>query len=184
MTPQPTLETERLTLRPFSLDDARTVQRLAGDKLIASTTLNIPHPYENGMAEDWISKHDETFNEGKGVTFAITAKSGELVGAISLMNIVEGHQAELGYWVGVPYWNRGICTEAGEAVLRYGFIDRGLNRVYASYLTRNPASRRVMEKLGMVPEGILRAHALKWGAHEDLGLMGILKTDWAKQTTR
>lgn len=172
-----------MKLRPFSLDDAKEVQRLAGDRQIASTTLNIPHPYEDGMAESWIGKHGETYNEGKGVTFAITLKSGELVGAISLMNMAKGHRAELGYWVGVPFWNEGICTEAGEAVLRYGFTNRGLNRIHASYLTRNPASRRVMEKLGMVPEGILRAHALKWAVYEDQGLMGILKTEWDKRRT-
>ena len=183
MIPQPTLETERLKLRPFRLDDAKQVQILAGDKQIASTTLNIPHPYEDGMAEDWISTHEETYSEGKGVAFAITLKkSGELVGAISLMNMVEGHQAELGYWVGVPYWNRDYCTEAGKVVLRYGFMDRGLNRIYASYLTRNPASSRVMENLGMVPEGLLREHVLKWDVFEDLGLMGILRVDWEKKS--
>ncbi len=179
---QPTLETERLILRPFSLDDAEDVQRLAGDKQIASTTMNVPHPYEDGMAESWIGTHDDTFNAGKGVAFAITMRrTGELVGAISLMSMVGGHQAELGYWVGVPYWNKGFCTEAGEAVLRYGFTDRGLNRIYATYLTRNPASRRVMEKLGMVQEGMLREHALKWGVFEDMGLMGILRVDWDKR---
>lgn len=182
MIPQPILETERLKLRPFSLEDAKQVQILAGDKQVASTTLNIPHPYENGIAEKWISTHDETYNEGKGVVFAITMmKSGELVGAISLMNMVEGHQAELGYWVGVPYWNNGYCTEAGKAVLRYGFKDRGLNRIHASYLTRNPASSRVMEKLGMISEGIRKEHVLKWGVFEDLGLMGILRVDWDMQ---
>ena len=134
------------------------------------------------MAENWISTHEETYNEGKKVAFAITLKkSGELVGAISLRNMVMGHQAELGYWVGVPYWNRGYCTEAGMAVLRYGFMDRGLNRIYASYLARNPASSRVMEKLGMVSEGILREYVLKWGVFEDMGLMGILRVDWEKQ---
>ena len=182
MIPQPILETERLKLRPFRIEDSKKVQILAGEKQVASTTFNIPHPYEDGIAENWINTHDETYDEGKGVVYAMTLKkSGELVGAISLMNVVEGHQGELGYWVGVPYWNKGYCTEAGKAVLRYGFKDRGLNRIHASYLTRNPASSRVMEKLGMVPEGIRKEHVLKWGVFEDLGLMGILRADWEKQ---
>ena len=179
---QPTLETERLMLRPFNLDDAKQVQKLAGDKLVASTTMNIPHPYENGMAENWINTHTIKFNEGKGIVFAITLrKSGELVGAISLMNIIESHRAELGYWIGVPYWNRGYCTEAGRAVLRYGFMDLGLNRIHARYLSRNPASGRVLEKIGMFYEGTRKQHILKWNVFEDLELMGILRVDWKKQ---
>jgi hypothetical protein len=102
MSQQPTIETERLILRPFELSDAKNVKRLAGDKAIASTTLNIPHPYEDGMAEKWIAKHQELFDAGQAVHFAITTKSnGKLVGAISLMDISERHsRADMGYWIG------------------------------------------------------------------------------------
>ena len=175
----PTLETERLVLRPFGPDDAGEVQRLAGDRAVAETTANIPHPYEDGMAEDWISRHEDTFANGRGVTFAVTRKpDGALVGAISLMGLAEGHQAELGYWIGKPYWNRGFCTEAGRAVLRYAFTELALLRVHACHLSRNPASGRVMQKLGMVHEGRRRQHVIKWGQCEDLDLYGILKGEW------
>ena len=70
MDPQPTLETERLILRPFRLDDAKRVQLLAGRREIASTTLNVPHPYEDGMAEQWISTHESVFQAGRGVPFS------------------------------------------------------------------------------------------------------------------
>ncbi len=181
MIPWPKLETERLVLRPFTLDDAKQVQKLAGDRQIASTTLNIPHPYDDGMAEEWIGTHEEGYQSGKGVTFAITLKkNGELIGAISIMSIVETHKGELGYWVGVPYWNKGYCTEAGREVLRYGFMEKGLNRIHASYLARNPASGRVMEKVGMSYEGKRVQHILKWEAYEDLVLMGLLRADWLK----
>jgi len=178
---QPTLETERLVLRPFNLEDAKNVQILAGNRKIASTTLNIPHPYEDGMAEAWIGTHEERYQSGKGVAFAITEKeSGELVGAVSIMGIVEGHQGELGYWVGFPHWNKGYCTEAAKEVLRYGFMERGLARIHARYLSRNPASGRVMEKLGMGHEGTRKQHILKWDVFEDIELMGILKDEWVK----
>jgi len=180
MSSQPILETERLILRPFKLSDAETVQRLAGDKRIASTTLNIPHPYPDSGAEEWITTHETKYQEGKGVVYAITLKSGELVGSISLAINIEHNQAELGYWVGVPYWNKGYCTEAGRAILKYGFETRGLNRIHACYLSRNPSSGRVMEKLGMSHEGTRKQHILKWGVYEDLELKGLVRSEWKK----
>jgi len=174
-----TFETERLILRPFRLDDAGDVQRLAGDRQIADTTLNIPHPYKDGMAQEWIGTHQPECNQGKGVTFAITRRpQGFLVGAISLMGMAAGHQAELGYWIGRPYWNQGFCTEACDVLLRYAFSALGLVRVHASHITRNPASGRVMQKLGMKHEGLRRQHVKKWDTFEDLEVYGILKAEW------
>ena len=174
----PTLETDRLILRPFRLADATEVQRLAGDRAIADTTLNIPHPYKDGMAEEWISKHQDAFDKEQGATFAITRKpDGVLVGAISLMGMTKGHQAELGYWVGKPYWNQGYCTEAGQALLRYAFAELILVRVHSCHITRNPASGRVMQKLGMRHEGCRRQHVRKWDKAEDLELYGVLKQE-------
>ena len=89
--------------------------------------------------------------------------------------------AELGYWIGQSFWRQGYCTEAARAVLGYGFELLELNRVYASYLTRNPASGRVMQKIGMAYEGCLRQHIKKWDVFEDLALYGILRSDWAAQ---
>ena len=181
----PTLETERLILRPFRLEDAADVQRLAGDRSIADTTLNIPHPYKDGMAEGWISKHQPGFEGGKGVTFAITCKTGDsLIGAIGLMGMVTGHQAELGYWIGQPYWSQGFCTEAGAAVLRYAFSELGLMRVHAGHLARNPASGRVMRKLGMQQEGVRRQHVKKWDKYDDSVVYGILKAEWLETANK
>ena len=179
MNQRPRLETERLVLRPFDVSDASDVQRLAGDRAIADTTKRIPHPYEDGMAEEWISTHQEAFDQGEGVDFAITLKpQGTLVGAISLMDMTKGHQAELGYWIGKPYWNRGFCTEAGRAVLEFGFRVLGLNRIHCSHFSRNPSSGRVMLKLGMTHEGCRTQHVRKWDRFEDLELYGVLKADW------
>lgn len=183
MTERPTLETERLILRPFTLDDAGEVQRLAGDRDIASTTLNIPHPYEDGVAEEWISTHEEDFDAGTSVSFAITQRDdGALVGGIGLGFTARHKRAEMGYWIGKPYWNNGYATEAARAVLAYAFEQRGLHRVFAMYFTRNPASGRVMEKLGMTQEGMLREHVEKWGTYEDLVVYGILAHEYEQQS--
>jgi ribosomal-protein-alanine N-acetyltransferase len=184
MSERPILETERLILRPFEFADAQEVQRLAGAREIAATTLNIPHPYEDGVAEEWIGTHQEAFEQGTGVTFAITTRGdGRLIGAISLMGIRPGHQAELGYWIGKPYWNQGFCTEAARAVVVYGFGVLGLNRVHACHLSRNPASGRVMQKLGMAHEGRRRQHVQKWEAFEDLELYGVLRGEYYETST-
>lgn len=178
MTGQPTLKTQRLLLRPFVLADAKEVQRQAGDSEIASTTLNIPHPYKDGLAEAWILGHPRGFAEGRFVVFAIVRRSDEvLVGCMGLTIEREDNRAEMGYWVGRSYWGQGYATEAARALLRYAFADLGLVRAHASYLARNPASGRVMEKVGMVREGCLRQHALKWGIYEDLVLYGILAAE-------
>lgn len=176
--PQPTLTTERLVLRPFTPADAPEVRRLAGDRAIADTTLAIPHPYPEGAAEEWIATHAPGYADRTLATFAITLRDGgALAGAIGLIIVPDHARAELGYWVGVPYWNRGYATEAGRALLEFGFDVLGLHRIQAHYLIRNPASGRVLEKIGMRPEGIRRHVVRKWGAFEDLGACAILATD-------
>ena len=170
------LDTDRLSLRPFRLSDAPDVQRLAGDWSIADTTLNVPHPYEDGMAERWISTHQPKFEAGELAVFAIVAKAeSELVGAISLELDRSFDRGQLGYWIGKPFWGLGYCTEAAASMLRFGFSALGLNRIHSSHLKRNPASGRVMQKIGMREEGVLRQHTKKWGNFEDLVLYGILR---------
>jgi len=165
------------------MEDAPTVQRLAGAREIADTTLNIPYPYADGVAEQWISGHRAGYEQGSKVPLAITlACSGAVVGAISLASIDKQHErAVIGYWIGKEYWNAGYCTEAAREMLRFGFERLGLNRIISHHLTRNPASGRVMRKIGMEHEGTLRQHVKKWDAFEDLECYGILKSQWFVQ---
>jgi ribosomal-protein-alanine N-acetyltransferase len=180
--PQPVLETERLRLRPFALSDAPAVKTLAGAREIAATTLTVPHPYEDGMAEAWIETHGPAYEADRGAAFAITLKpTGELLGAISLAIDRPHARAELGYWIGLPFWNQGYATEAAQAVLRFGFEELELNRIFAVHMVRNPASGRVMQKCGMRHEGRLRQHINKWGMFEDLDVYGILAEEWRQQ---
>lgn len=98
MRQRPYLKTERLILRPFTLADAPIVQQLAGDRIIASTTSNIPHPYEDGMAEQWIGTHKEKFERGELVNFAVVLCGEEvLIGAIGLTINKANKNAQLGY---------------------------------------------------------------------------------------
>lgn len=178
MKQRPTLQTDRLLLRPFAAADAPEVHRLAGDYDIASTTLNIPYPYEPGMAEQWIAQQREDFRAGLLVSFAITRQADtRLLGSVGLKVSQRHNHAELGYWIGKEYWNHGYCTEAGRAVVRYGFDVLNLQRIHAYHFARNPASGRVLQKIGMRHEGCQRRHVKKWENFEDLELYGILRDD-------
>lgn len=174
----PTLRTDRLVLRPFELGDAPVVQRLAGDREVASTTLNIPHPYEDGVAEAWIETHLPAWREGSLLALAITTDADGVVGGISLHLNAAHRRGELGYWIGVPYWSRGYATEASRALVEHGFEELSLNRIVAQHITRNPASGRVMEKVGMRREGLLREHLAKWDQLEDVAVYGVLRGEF------
>src|SRR5687768_11207668 len=160
-TPQPTLDTARLVLRPFTLADAPEVERYVSERDIAAMTLSIPHPYPKGGAEEWIGTHAAKYAAGQLASFAITEReSGALAGAIGL-HLERAHgRAELGYWIGKPFWGRGYATEAGQAMLRFGFEALGLNKIHAAVFIKNPASDRVIRKIGMKWEGRLREHDL------------------------
>ena len=172
----PLLVTPRLVIRAFQAIDATRVQLLAGDAAIADTTLNIPHPYADGMAEAWIASHEDHFKSGEQATFAIVLRpTDELIGAVGLTFTATHARAELGYWIGKPYWSQGFCTEAARAVLGYAFMARGVNRVQATHLSRNAASGRVLQKLGMQHEGTARQYFRKNGRFEDVERYAILR---------
>ena len=178
MTAQPTLHTDRLTLRPFTLDDVAQLRPLVSEKEIAATTMTI-YPYPDGEAERWIGTHQPRFEEGKAATFAVTLRDSDvLVGAIGFSIKREHSHAEMGYWIGKPYWNKGYATESTQALLRYGFETLGLNRIFAHHMTKNPPSGRVMQKIGMTYEGTLPQHLRKGDGFEDLALYGITRNQY------
>ncbi|MGF1793949.1 GNAT family N-acetyltransferase [Photobacterium profundum] len=145
---QQSIETKRLILRRFNLSDATRVQELAGDKRIAEMTANIPHPYKNGMAEAWIRTHCDLWELKQSLIYAITLKdSGQLIGAISLTEIT-ANDGNLGYWLGVPFWGKGYCTEASLALIEFAFKHLQLPMLYARHLPENSPSGSVILKSG------------------------------------
>ena len=173
---QPTLSTDRLILRPFSLADAADVRRLAGDARVADTTKTIPHPYPEGAAEAWIATHAAAFAARKEIVFAmIETRSNLLVGAAALLDVSEEHaRAELGYWAGVEYWSKGFCTEAALRLIQFAHQELGVTRIVARCLARNPASARVMEKAGLRREGYFVQDLKKHGRYEDVLFYGLV----------
>lgn len=179
--PHPILPTERLVLRPYVPGDAARVAELAGDRDVAATTLRIPHPYDASMAAEWIAGLPAEYAAERAITWAITLGGADLIGSIALSLHLDHHRAELGYWVGKPYWGKGYVTEAARAVMEYGFGALRLHRISAHHMSANPASGAVMKKLGMRHEGILRHHTLKNGEYHDVECYGVLATEYTPE---
>lgn len=171
----PTLETERLRIRPYTEVDIPELVPLAGAREVAATTLRIAHPYTDQDARDFL----ELARELDKLWLAMTLRAdGRQIGGIGLRIEQPHRHAELGYWLGVSYWGHGYATEASREMLRYGFEDLGLQRIFATHFKHNPASGRVLKKIGMRYEGCQREHLLKWGQFVDSELYGILRREW------
>jgi RimJ/RimL family protein N-acetyltransferase len=140
-----TLVTQRLRLRPFRRSDAAEFTRLAGDWAVASMTSDIPHPLTQAQAMAWLRP-----SRGE-VRFAVEFK-GQLIGGAGFYRRRSG-AAELGFWLGRPWWGRGYATEATRAVVRHGFQARRLPGFTSSHFVANHASAAVLRKLGFEPVG-------------------------------
>jgi RimJ/RimL family protein N-acetyltransferase len=175
---QPILQTERLLLRPFVLRDAPELTHRLNDPEIARNTLSILHPYDEEMAIRWIGTHADGWGRGELANFAITPReTGELIGAVGLMIEPRHLRAELGYWMGRDFWGQGYCAEAARVVVEFGMDGLGLNRIQGHHFSSNPASGRVMRKVGMRYEGHMRQWVRKEDRFEDADIYAILRSD-------
>lgn len=168
-----------VVLRPFEAGDAARVHALVGEREVAETTAFIPHPYPDGAALAWIAAQARDRAAEREYTYAITqAEDGLLVGAIGLRPGAT-EQENLGYWIGRLHWGRGYATAAARAVIALAFTLLDLDVLSASYLTRNPASGRVMEKCGMqLLRTVRREHR---GADEQFDVRALTRAQWEHQ---
>lgn len=152
------LETQRLLLRPWSESDAEELYRYARDERIGPIAGWPPHKSVEGSLEiirDVLSQD--------GVYAVVLKETGLPVGSIGLSVgkasglQLEDTEAELGYWIGVPYWGKGLITEAARELMRYAFEELGLEKLWCGYFEGNEKSRRVQEKCGFVPH-----HTREW----------------------
>ena len=169
------LQTERLTLRAYAPSDIPALMPLIGAREVAATTLRIPHPFTDSDARSFMTATQEELANGSALRLAVVLRGSDtLCGGAGLRIEPDHRRAELGYWIGVPYWGNGYATEAARAIVNYGFGTLGLHRIFASHFGNNHASARVLTKIGMRHEGSLRAHVLKWGEFLDLEMYGML----------
>jgi len=173
-----TITTDRLILRPFELSDAEEVSRLCNNYNVCKGTLSLPYPYPVESALGWIPTHKENFDNDIAYEFAVTDKeTGTLYGCISIMNKKGQNNGEAGYWFGEEFWGRGYATEALACIIEFAFNYKGFHRVYARHFESNPASGRVMEKVGMLKEGRHIDHVFKADKYENVISYGIVKED-------
>ena len=160
----PVLETKRLALRAARHEDAKAVAALANDRRIAENTARIPHPYKLVDAEQFIAGANK---EGEAA-YLITLQDKTIIGACGLM-FRDDDVPEIGYWLGVPYWNKGYATEALHALIDYAFTDFTHDALQAGARVTNPASRRVLEKCGFqwTGVGLYRINSIKSSAPID-----------------
>lgn len=167
---------ERVSLELIAPYHAEDVQRLASHPEVVATT-NLPDPYPQGAAARWIESVVPRQEAGTEYAFAILNERAILVGVSGLTD-VDGELAELGFWIGRPYWSRGYATEAGRQTLRFAFDELGLQRVFARPMDRNGPSRRVVQKLGFDFQQIETHESPKWTQNEKFARYEIDRRRW------
>ena len=137
--------------------------------------MRIPHPYEEKHAREFLASvtHENELRLGMRLK-----ADNRLIGGIGLHPDPQHNRAELGYWIGVPFWGNGYATEAARAVMKYGFEKLQLNRIFAAHFRGNTASGNVLQKIGMRYEGQMRQAVVKWGQYIDLERYAILREDF------
>lgn len=173
------IETARLRLRPWRLGDVDDVFAYAQDGEWSRFLRILPRPYERSHAEQFVARQLLANRETRP-SWAVTLE-GSAIGGVNLTIQREHNRAEAGYSIGRKHWNRGFCSEAVRAVIDAAFeACPGLNRICAMADLENGASQRVMEKLGMKKEGVLRQNRVERGESIDEAWWGILRSEWSE----
>ena len=167
-----------ITLRALSNADLPAVLPLIQDPAVAATTLRIPSPCTEVDLERWFKQHQQDTKQGKSARWAVITEPSTFVGMVKLAFRPEFESAELGYWVGRPYWGQGYATEAARRVIEYGFEELKLNRIETHAMVHNGASFRIFDKLGMQPEGYHRQLIKKAGKFIDVKSYSVLRSEW------
>ncbi len=160
------------SLRSWAIEDIPALVKYAGNRKIWMNVRDIfPHPYTRENAEEWINRVQEPLTN-----FAI-ASATEAIGGIgfNLQEDVYRRSAEIGYWLGEPYWHMGIATRAVKAVAEYAFANFDLLRLYATVFEWNRASARVLEKNAFILEGRLVKSVFKDGKTIDSMLYALTR---------
>ena len=165
-------------LRAWHREDAKDLaEALNNKKVLDNLRDGLPYPYTIEDAEAFILDMSQA-DPNKTFAFAIIAE-GKVVGSIGVFRRENIHNktAELGYYVGEPYWGRGIGTDAVRLLCRYIFQETDILRIFAEPFSQNKGSRRILEKNGFVLEGTLRKNAVKNNRIMDMSLYALVREE-------
>lgn len=175
----PVIETECLLLRKLTLADAGDMFEYGSDPMVSRFM-----PWEVHQTPADTEEHLRFILNGyeqkNKLTWAIELKSErKMIGTIDYVKWLPKHsRAEIGYALSRNYWGNGLTQEAAKALIAFGFEKMGLNKVEAPIIPDNFQSQRVLEKVGMVKEGVARQHFLMKGRFVDLAMYAVLKADF------
>lgn len=171
---------KRVSIRPLRLSDAAHLYENVKDKEIVTWTVSIPHPYPRDGAVKFIRKAQYNIRNNRSYAFGIVLnETGTVIGVVSLMAFDwENKNAEIGYWLAKKHWGEGLMTEAVRLVLKFGFRNLKLHRVYARLFEANIGSARILEKCGFKLEGRMREERYRSGTWHDTLRYGILKSEF------
>jgi ribosomal-protein-alanine N-acetyltransferase len=155
---------------PVTPDDKVAYMEHLNERCIYDVTLTIPFPFTEADADWWIARRVTPPLKGKRTLFAIRNADGYMVGAVDagMADEVDGvRTTEIGYWLAVPYWGKGLMTEVVTWLCEYAFAELEVSRVTAHVFSFNRGSARVLEKVGFRCEGLMKKLYLKDGIHID-----------------
>jgi [ribosomal protein S5]-alanine N-acetyltransferase len=173
------LSTKRLCLRPLQPHDAPQVQRILGQSAVVTQMIGYPHPPPADEGNRWVTQHLALMQQDARQTWAVTrCGTDTLRGTLTLRYEWRTSLAELSYWLDAALWGQGWMSEAAGAVLGYAFRGGRVHRVYARSFAENTASRRVLDRIGMMHEATMRQSVRADGRYRDIAWYGALKSEY------
>ncbi|MCY3778984.1 MAG: GNAT family protein [Chloroflexi bacterium] len=175
------LRCKMLLMRPLETRDVEDILALATAKEITDNTF-VPVPYPPEAAEEFVRTRRELWSKDEAYVFGIIEKSSDrFAGCMGLHPLHDHFRAEVGYWIGVPFWGRGLATAALRLLIQFGFETLKLNRIEAGHFEHNIASGRVMQKADMRFEGVRRQAFWHRDRFKDAHWYAILREDYPLQ---
>ncbi len=174
------LKTERLSLRPLTPQDAKSLHRLINNWDVTRTLAVVPFPYPRPLADEWIASATRELESGTAYHLAITGRDGTeetLVGVIGLRIDPKARLARLGYWVGRRFWGHGVATEAAARLTSWALANLTLDRITADVVIDNPASAAVLRRVGFRQIGEGRGHFLARGGEHPVWQFEATRAD-------
>lgn len=177
VTSDDSIETERLVLRPPGEADVPRIARLANNRAIAEMLARLPHPYDEDHARAWVSRVARMGSGTAAFAIGCKAEGGGFIGACGYDTVLTG-EPNLGYWLGQPYWGQGYASEAAAAVVRHAFDIAGLDYLGSGCRPDNPASRRVLEKIGFRSSGRKAMFFVNVGREVEVETFRLTREQW------